>query len=54
MSLAFIPFLIEKIKINKSKKNKKKIFEQVPSLKGHFFEEEKKKQNAGNKNILFY
>ena len=52
MSFAFIPFLIEKIKMNKSKK--KIIFEQVPSLKGHFFEEEKKETKRRKKNILFY
>ena len=52
MSLAFIPFLIEKIKVNKSKKNKKKIFEQVPSLKGHFFEEEKKETKRRKQKYL--
>ena len=54
MSFSIIPFLIEKIKMNKAKKNKRKVFDIVPSLKGHFLEEEKKETKEQDKNILFY
>ena len=43
MSFSFIPFIIEKIIIDKVKKNKKGFLESVPSLKGSYLEEEEKK-----------
>ena len=43
MSFSFIPFIIEKIIIDKVKKNKKGFLESVPSLKGRYLEEEEKK-----------
>ena len=43
MSFSFIPFIIEKIIVDKVKNNKKGYFESAASIKGRYLEEEEKK-----------